>query len=165
MIRDSGLVAASWRDLNVFHWRGKSSLAQLKACNELNLRAATAQADKKIAILTVVSAPEITFPDAEMRRELEEGQSRLAESKKAETVVIQTQGFVAAAVRGIVAGSMLLKRTPTPTRLAGSVHEACTWIAPMLAHAGGRPIPGEEVHAAVDSILKTDVTSGNARTA
>jgi hypothetical protein len=162
VIRDSGLVAASWRDLNVFHWRGRSSIDQLKACNEFNARAAAAQTDKKVAILTVVSAPEITLPDAEMRRELEDGQVRLADSKKAETLVIETQGFVAAAVRGIVAGSMLLKKTRIPTRLAPSVHEACTWIAPLLMHSGGRPIPREQVHAAVDAILKTNAASATA---
>lgn len=155
VVREEALVVGAWRDLLVYHWLGPASAELHRRSNDVIARLAAARADGKIAILTVVDAPRITLPDAAMRREIASAVTRLEGSKKAEALVVRTEGMVAAAVRSITAGAMLLRTTPSPTRVAATVQDACTWLASYLGPVGGRLTTVEEIDDAVRQILAT----------
>jgi hypothetical protein len=128
-------------------WLGRGATIQL------NEDLARARLDGKIAIFTLVSATELNLPDAEMRRELETSSNRLAKAKKAELLVVESSGLVAATVRSLAAGMALLRRPPYPTKVARSVADGSAWVAPLLAPHQGKATRGPEVEDVVRAVL------------
>ena len=71
---------------------------------------------------------------------------------KAEVLILPASGFVAATVRSVVAGIMLVRPPPFPTMVVDSLDAAFAWMAPRLDPDDGNAITPATLAAAYASI-------------
>ena len=66
-------------------------------------------------------------------------------------VALLAEGFVAAAMRGVVSAAIAAFRTRIPMTVCGSVDETCQWIERMFYNAGER-VSGADLARAIEAM-------------
>lgn len=69
-------------------------------------------------------------------------------------VVLLAEGFIAAAMRGVIAAVLAAFRAPMPLRVFSSVGDACGWIEACYEDAGSALAPAREVARAIEGMRR-----------
>jgi hypothetical protein len=115
-------------------WRGLTTPAGTKDV-EREIHALTAARPLPLALWTIVQ-PGIPMPSAETRSELSLLLKGSAGVIAASAVVIETEGFFAAAARSVVIGLTSLQHYAFPHKAFGSPEHAAQWIEATMRKAG-----------------------------
>lgn len=69
-------------------------------------------------------------------------------------VVLLAEGFVAAAMRGVVAAVLAALRTTLPLKVFSSIDEATRWVEGIHRDAGAPIAPAHEIARAIESLRR-----------
>jgi hypothetical protein len=70
-------------------------------------------------------------------------------------VVLLAEGFVAAAMRGVVAAAVAAIRSRVPMKVFSSIDETCAWIEGTLRDADAHVAPAKDLAAAIERLRVT----------
>jgi hypothetical protein len=124
-----GYCVALCRDLLIIDNRTTATVASLRAVAEAQARA-QARSKKKLAAISIVGPGPL--PDAEVRRvseELNDADVPLV----CIAIVIEMRGFVGSAIRGVITGLSLLKRSSFPRKVFDTSEAALPWLQQQVS--------------------------------
>jgi hypothetical protein len=138
-----------WRNLSVTIWRGKVDEADAQmACQ--SLRELTARYTEGLAMLSIIEASS-GVPTAEARRLFSEGLRTASAHIRRVGVVIEGDGFQAAAVRAVSNGVVLVVKPSFGFATFQTVLAAVPWVAEGLPSVGGKKATAKEI---LDAVLQ-----------
>lgn len=138
--RDEILTIAAYDHLFLEIWSGlpAKALHQRKLRELHNER--LAKRPGKHALVAIVEGGATPRLDEEARSEMTERTRATRDRTVALAVVMSDQGFVAAMIRSILAGLLLVQRAPYPHKVFGTLREAASWLAPLTGSLSAQDI-------------------------
>jgi hypothetical protein len=140
-VSDEAHLAAIHRNVYITAWWGETTVARLRRVGEIGHELARQLPKGFVALALIHSANAPNLP-ADVRAEAQKLSREPAENMRAIAQVIYGSGFVAAAVRSIATGMVLLQRTKKPTKIFGKLENAATWLVP---HMNALPEPADKI--------------------
>jgi len=78
-------------------------------------------------------------------------------------VVLLAEGFVAAAMRGVVAAAVAAIRSRVPMKVFSSIEETCVWVEETLRAADAHVAPAKDLAAAIERLRVTTASAAAPR--
>jgi hypothetical protein len=147
---DRDHLVATWRDVLVVNWRVEVTMHAVRRLRSVLGEFAAAR-PAGIATFVVLDAGALV-PGHEPRNETASVLRQFEAHTLASCVVIDGQGFRAAAFRSVIAGLSLITRVPYPHRVFGTIDAASDWLASCCGTRLSRPFVGAELDRAVKSM-------------
>ena len=122
------------RNVAVAAWRDAPSVQQMRAFERVGLAMSKAH-PKGTALFNVVLSGTPNF-STELRDETTRISARNDMFKLATAHLVLVEGFVGVAVRAFLTTSVLLAKTPTPTKVFSSKELAADWVHGLLEPSG-----------------------------
>lgn len=138
---DEAHLAAIHRNVYITAWWGETTVARLRRVGEIGHELARKWPKGFVALALIHSKNAPSLPP-DVRAEAQKLSREPAENMRAIAQVIYGSGFVAAAVRSIATGMVLLQRSKKPTKIFGTLENAATWLVP---HMNALPEPADKI--------------------
>jgi hypothetical protein len=158
--RDNILCVAAWRDIFFEIWFAAGTGRHFRTLRHHLMSFAHSQPDQKVAVFSVVQLPSLTNVDSEIREEAMTRAKEIKPHNKASVLVIESKGFVASLIRGIVTGMAHLDRAGGPSKIFDTVGSAAAWIAPQMEPHDGRRLAGAAVLEIYESVKNNSTNVG-----
>jgi hypothetical protein len=127
--RDAGTRLGHWRNVALFVWLDRITLPRIEGAHRV-IDALLARGGDEIVALSLIPDMRVTNFTMEdvVRRRHDELYKKVAGRAVANAVALETPGFTAAFVRATIAGTLLITRSPVPTRIFESRAHAVAWL-------------------------------------
>ena len=140
-VSDEAHLAAIHRNIYLTAWWGETTVARLRRVGEIGHELAR-QWPKGFVALALIHSKNAPSLPPDVRAEAQKLSREPAANMRAIAQVIYGSGFVAAAVRSIATGMVLLSRSRKPTKIFGTLERASTWLVP---HVNALPEPADKI--------------------
>lgn len=149
LAQDADRTVATWGPILVVVWKGTVTVAAAREIQFALRDLAASLPREDVALLTIVEA-DAPMPSADARTALANILRFCADDIRCSCVVMEGDGFRAAAARSIATGLSLIARQPFPHRIFSTVHEGSRWVAQLLKQ--GPPVDPIALSSAVEEI-------------
>jgi hypothetical protein len=139
------LKCVGYGDLFVTWWLGKGTADDVRAAYAAERKYRKANGDRRMVNLVIVEGAAVAKPSPEVNGVLRAHDEEAFDWFKAEALAILAQGFTAAMLRSLVAGSFLIRREEHPRKVVSSIDEACQFLAPHVTGPAGTPTDAQLV--------------------
>jgi len=146
---DRDHLVATWRDVVLVNWRIATAPAAPRELRDITERFIDAR-PSGIAWFVIIEAA-APLPSAEARESLAGTLRDFGGRMHASAVVMEGQGFRAAAVRSVVTGVVLVSRLPHPHRVFHAAPEGCAWLEKQCGDAVARKFVAADLLRAIES--------------
>jgi hypothetical protein len=146
---DDHFALALWRNVFIVLWRRQPDAARTETMHDVFNKVA-AQTPGGVAVTVVIEAG-VPPPDPTTRARITEVMRANAAANRGIAYIIEETGFVAAAMRSVVTGTLLIVRPPYPARVFATVKKAAPWL---LAQAGAGEADIPALTTALESLRR-----------
>jgi hypothetical protein len=129
LCREPKYHAATAGDVFLEHWSAEADAADFERQWKLQRAFANALPEKRFLTLSYVGLARFPVPSGEAREVLNKSRLDLAPLSGGAAVVLPARGFVAATLRAILTGLMLIQKSKSPTEVFATLDEATHWLA------------------------------------
>ena len=139
-VSDEAHLAAIHRNVYITAWWGETTAARLRRVGEIQNELAR-KWPKGFVGLALIRSANATL-SAEVRAEAEKLSTGASPNLKAIAQIIYGSGFVAAAIRSVATGMILLARSQRPSKIFGTLESGATWLVPYM---NALPEPADKI--------------------
>lgn len=127
--RDEGTRLGHWRNVALFVWLDRITLPRIEGAHRV-MDALLARGGEELVALSLIPQMRVSNFAMEdvVRRRHDELYRKAAGRAVANAVALETPGFTAAFVRATIAGTLLITRSPVPTRIFEARAHAVAWL-------------------------------------
>jgi hypothetical protein len=126
------LIVRAWKNVLVFVWTGDAPVALMRKLGPL--LAAHAREVGRVSIVSVV-AKISELPDESRRHAYKEFYATHSADIGHQVIVIEREGFMGSAVRGLITGLLLVTRQHFMVHVTSTVEEVASWLPAKHAAA------------------------------
>jgi hypothetical protein len=133
--RDSGACLGYWRNVALLVWTDRLTLPRIEGAHRV-MDALLERDGNGFVSLTLIPQLRVSnlSMDDDVRRRHDDLYTKTAGRTLANAIAVETPGFVAAFVRAIISGSLLLTRSTVPTRVFEARAHAAAWLVEQARH-------------------------------
>lgn len=157
LLTSPDLLLGRWGNLSVTLWRDKPTSAGATSL-ERHYRSMITRYPSGFVSLIVIGAG-TPAPDESIRKLITSTMDGAGDHLLSVGVVLEAQGFAAAALRAALTSMSMLTRSRFPRRFVSSVGEALEWLSASVRDDEGRPAQRMELARAVDELRRVAALS------
>jgi hypothetical protein len=139
-----------WKNVLISFWTGASTPSGL-AVHEQGLKPLYARYPQGLSSISFVVRGSYAMPNPEVRNELARLVREYAPLTAAAAIVVDGQGFLASAVRGVVTALTLVSPGATKLNVFNSAREVADWLPPIHLARTGIKVQPDELFALLES--------------
>jgi hypothetical protein len=146
----ANLQLALWRDLLIQRWTAASGLADVQTLDRVVRELVATRPGTKYYMMTLLQISAMGTMDEPTRKVAKENRDFMSRHLAATVVVLDSTGFVASIIRGLIAAQRFLQRSTYPFAITASVSAASQFFAPLMrgaSHPGMTPASIENLVA------------------
>ncbi|MCX4242588.1 hypothetical protein [Paraliomyxa miuraensis] len=136
VFEDDALQLATWSRVFINRWRTAATKRRLTILRRHQLELIDSVDDRRIAVITILEDETGLLPPADARKEAEEIARITRDAVMLQAQIVEGRGFVAAALRAVLAGVALAARAPHPIKVFGTLEDGLPWIQQQLRRGG-----------------------------
>jgi hypothetical protein len=147
------LQIARWRDLFIQRWTATSGIVDIRILEGFQREFMAARKTAKFHMLTILEIENVQAPDDEVRQALNENRDLIHDRLASSVVVLDSKGFAASILRGMMSAQRLFRRSPYPSAILGNCVEASTFLATAMRDSAGTAMSASVVHGVITGMI------------
>lgn len=155
---DHDLAVGEAANLLLIVWRDRTTSTGVDECFGF-FRQAFSNRGREFALVTIIE-PSAKLPESRERKRIAELLTEASDRIQVSALVFEGSGFLAAAIRSVVAGITLMAHQSFPHRIFESVHDAAHFIERRQLANNPAPFVARDVELAVANLRQQVATRG-----